>query len=187
MASMEAANPFLDVAVVPPATTAELVDHRARYAEVYALHHDRLVGLGFLLTGDRHRAEDAVAEAFARAWPHWRRGRVTDERAYLTRAVVNEVNSVGRRTGRDERYRATHRPAAPDATAGTDGTVDRVAIVAALAKLPKRQRAVVVLRFYDDLSEASTAALLGMRLGTVKSQTSRGLARLRQLLSEEDR
>jgi RNA polymerase sigma-70 factor (sigma-E family) len=159
---------------------------RARYGEVFEQHHGRLVRLGYLLAGDPDRAEEAVAEAFAKVWPHWQRGRVTDERAYLTRALVNEVSSSGRRLVRAERFRRVNRASAAEARGHDQSVADRSALVAALARLPHGQRAAVVLRFYDDLTEAATAEVLGLRVGTVKSQTSRALARLRVLLQEEE-
>lgn len=162
---------------------AQAVDARAGFAEVFDRQHGPLLRLALLLTGDPDRAEEAVAEAFAKVWPHWRRGRVGDVGAYLRRAVVNEVHSSGRRLGRQDRLVRSvvtgpwfdeHRP-------------ERGSMLAALATLPAGQRVVIVLRFYEDLSEAATAAALGLRIGTVKSQTSRGLARLRTLLSQEER
>jgi RNA polymerase sigma factor (sigma-70 family) len=70
---------------------------------------------------------------------------------------------------------------------GQDQAVERHDVLGALALLPARQRAVIVLRFYEDLTEVATAEALGMRLGTVKSQTSRGLLRLREILGEDAR
>lgn len=176
------ASPVDGEAAAAPA----LLDTRADFGVVFQAHQTRLLRLAYLLTGDRERAEDSVAEAFAKVWPHWQRGRVDDERSYLTRAVVNEVTSVGRRLTVATRLR--HRTATPAvALPGDDASAERLRLVSALAALPARQRAVIVLRFYDDLSEADTATVLGMRVGTVKSQTSRGLARLRTILQEEER
>jgi RNA polymerase sigma-70 factor (sigma-E family) len=176
---------------LPADVTAELLDQRARYAEVYEAHRRRLTGLALLLCGDRDRADDAVASAFAKAWPHWRKGRVTDDAGYLTRAVVNEVRSIGRRLVRADavldRLTIGRSPERAPATADIGpGVTDRLAVVDALQQLPLRQRAVIVLRYYEDLTEPATAAVLGMRVGTVKSQSFRGLERLRQLLAEGD-
>lgn len=133
-----------------------------------------LLRVALLLSGDPHRAEEAVAEAFARVWPLWGRGRVKDDAAYLRRAVVNEVHSSGRRLGRQDRAARRHTSsAAPDVPFDED-SVQRDVLLAALATLPKGQRAVIVLRFYDDLSEAATAAKLGMRIRTVKPQRPGG-------------
>ena len=175
----------LAVPLSAAATDLDRERARARYGQVFEQHHGRLVRLGYLLAGDADRAEEAVAEAFAKVWPHWQRGRVTDERSYLTRALVNEVSSSGRRLVRADRFRRTARVGV-EARGHDESVADRSALVAALAQLPHGQRAVVVLRFYDDLTEAATAEVLGLRVGTVKSQTSRALARLRILLQEDE-
>lgn len=177
------AVPLRAVGADPPADRANA---RAGYADVFTAHNDAMLRLAFLMTGDRDRSEEAVAEAFAKVWPHWRRGRVADDAAYLRRAVVNEVHSLGRRRGRDDRLVARTKVTAPLPWID-DHATDREAVLAALAALPSRQRAVIVLRFYEDLTEADTAVALGMRIGTVKSQTSRGLQKLRGLLTEEER
>jgi RNA polymerase sigma-70 factor (sigma-E family) len=175
-------------ATVPP-VPMPLSNRRARTRDGYTLVfrdlHEPLLRLGFLLCGDRHRAEEAVAEAFARSWPHWQHGRVTDEGAYLRRALVNELRSRARRRAVEDRDLARRRGELVIAAPAVDSIAERDRLLAALADLPARQRAVVVLRFYEDLSEADTAALLGMRKGTVKSQTNRGLERLRQILGED--
>lgn len=163
------------------------LDARAGFAAVFDRHQASLLRVALLLSGDPHRAEEAVAEAFAKVWPHWRRGRVKDDAAYLRRAVVNEVHSSGRRLGRQDRAARRHTSSAAPEVPFDEDSVQRDVLLAALATLPKGQRAVIVLRFYDDMSEAATAATLGMRIGTVKSQTSRGLSRLRVLLSQEER
>ena len=157
---------------------------RAAYAAVFREHRDAVLRVALLLSGDRHRAEEATAEAFARVWPQWRRGHVLEERAYLCRAVVNELRSRGRRRQLEAAV-ASRRSAAGATRSVEDDTVERSVVLAALARLPERQRAAVVLRYYEDLSEAQTAEALGMRLGTVKSQTARGLARLRELLAHD--
>jgi RNA polymerase sigma-70 factor (sigma-E family) len=157
---------------------------RAAYAAVFREHRDAVLRVALLLCGDRHRAEEATAEAFAKVWPHWRRGHVLEERAYLCRAVVNELRSRGRRRQLEAAV-ANRRAVVGAVRSVEDDTVERSVVLAALARLPERQRAAVVLRYYEDLSEAQTAEALGMRLGTVKSQTARGLARLRELLAHD--
>ena len=131
-----------------------------------------------LLTRDHHRAEDLVQTALARAWGSWDRVH-GDHEAYVRRILVNEFASswraqVERRAA--ERGPARGRPATAD---HGDAVTDRSTLVAALALLPRRQRAVVVLRFFHDYSEAMTADALGVTVGTVKSQTSKALATLR--------
>lgn len=143
------------------------------YRLVFDEHHVRLVNIAAALCGDRHRAEDAVAEAFARVYPKWRNGRVDDVGAYLRRAVLNEVYKGQRR--RDRRLRIVSRPAV--APASDDGLPIGLWLADALAALNRRQRSVLVLRFLDDRSEQQTADLLGIAVGTVKSASSRGPSR----------
>lgn len=175
------------VPVVGAAVAAPTAADREGYAAVFRDHHDAALRLAYLLSGDAHRAEEAVAEAFAKVWPHWRRGAVQDERAYLRRAVVNEVRSRGRRRSVEAREAERRKVTGDGGQTAQDQAVDRHGLLVALAQLPSRQRAVIVLRFYEDLTEAATAEALGMRVGTVKSQTFRGLARLRQILGEDAR
>ncbi|MEZ5097888.1 MAG: SigE family RNA polymerase sigma factor [Nocardioides sp.] len=136
----------------------------------------------YLLVGDHGLAEDLAQTALTRTYANWSRVRRLEAApGYARTAVVNAALSMFRkRSWRQERPSA-ELPERP----GTE--VDpslRPDLLAALAVLPARQRAVVVLRFYDDLSVAETAAALGCAEGTVKSQTSDALARLRTLLGE---
>lgn len=158
----------------------------SEFAAVFAAHHGEAVRLGYLLTGDRDRAEDAVAEAFVKVYRRWRRGGIDNPRAYLRRAVVNEVNSRFRRLALERREAARSWGDDRGARAADEQHADRDALMTALAQLPARQRTAVVLRYYNDLSEQDTAAAMGVALGTVKSSTARGLDRLRDLLGEED-
>jgi RNA polymerase sigma-70 factor (sigma-E family) len=145
-------------------------------------HHTGAVRLAYLLTGDRHAAEDAVADVWVKVHRRLQRGPVDDVGAYLRRAVVNQVNSRFRRLGLVRRE-AARRSGDDRGQRGFDEQVaDRDQVVAALAKLPPRTRAVVVLRYYQDLSVADTASALGISEGAVKSSTNRGLAALRQYL-----
>jgi RNA polymerase sigma-70 factor (sigma-E family) len=155
-----------------------------RYAAVYRAHLEPLLRFAWLLCGDRHQAEDVVAEAFARVFPQWRRGNVSEPYAYLRRAVVNEVTSRGRRRvleAREERRRSGSRRGAGRLD---ELVAERGVVVEALRRLPVRQRAVLVLRYYDDLTEREVADLLGLSVGTVKSHAARGLERLRAELEE---
>lgn len=154
---------------------------RRAFDAVWAEHHVAVHRLALHLVGDPGLAEDLVADAFARTWPRWRSGLVADPLAYLRRAVVNGANDRGRRlkVERLERRRVSgegrgDRPI-------DDAAADADQLLAALRTLPPRQRAVVALRFYDDLTEAAIADQLGMRPGTVKSSLSRALERLRLL------
>ncbi len=131
----------------------------------------------YLLTGDWGLAEDLVQTALARSWPAWRRIRHQDPEGYVRKVLVNTYSSWWRRKWRGE----VPTDVVPDrAVADLDGSIDaRPALAAALLRLPRRQRAVIVLRFHEDLTETSVAELLGISLGTVKSQTSKALATLR--------
>jgi RNA polymerase sigma factor (sigma-70 family) len=157
----------------------------ASYADVYREHHDAVLRVAWLISGDAHQAEEATAEAFARVWPHWQRGRVTDERAYLRRAAVNELRTRGRRRTAEAQLVGRRTWGVGFVGNAHDDAAQRHDLLAALARIPARQRAVLVLRFYEDLTEAATAEALGMRLGTVMSQAARGLARLRSILEDQ--
>lgn len=142
---------------------------------------DRLLGTALLLTGERGAAEDLLQDVLERlfvAWP-----RVHDPLAYARRSLAHGATSRWRRRARraEVTLSAADDPAVDDAS---QDAADRDQLLRALAQLPGRQRAVVVLRFLEDQSEAQTAATLGVSVGTVKSQTSRGLERLRLLLHE---
>src|ERR1700677_4091670 len=143
-----------------------------------------MVRLAYGLTGDLGHAEDVAQAAFARAYALWSRvARTGNPEAYVRRIVINENNSRFRRRRVTERLvDAVPEPAGPrsDTTADVaDALGDSEALMRALRRLGPRQRAVVVLRFWMDMSEAETAAALGCSVGTVKSQASRALAALR--------
>jgi RNA polymerase sigma-70 factor (sigma-E family) len=157
----------------------------AAYGVVYQDHARRLLQLAVLLCGNRQRAEDAVAETFAKVFPHWQRGRVAEPGRYLRRALVNEINSGGRRRLLEVREERRRSAAGRGRSEVDERAVDRDAVVRALRQLSPGHRTVLVLRYFEDLSEPEIAALLGLALGTVKSQTSRGLARLRALMEEQ--
>ena len=137
-----------------------------------------LVRLAFGLTGDRWAAEDIAQVTLARAYVAWRRVRRADDPdAYLRRILINASNR------RFRRHRVAELPGDLPETA-VEGPADlvgeRAALLAALRQLPARQRAVVVLRYWEDLSDAQIAAALGCSPGTVRSQLSRALAKLRE-------
>ena len=158
------------------ADTAATLGVAAR--EVFAafvLHRsDSLLRTAYLLTHDRHLAEDLLQTALAKAWPRWTKIDGNPE-AYVRKIIVNTYSTWWRRKWNGES--PTEDLPEPsmlesDASALTD-------IRTALGRLPKRQRAVVVLRFFEDLTEAETARVLDCSVGTVKSQTSKALAKLR--------
>ena len=139
-----------------------------------------LLRFAWMLTYDEGRAEDLLQTSLAKTWLHW--GRLHDDGeplAYVRRVMVNTSSAWWRRRWRAE----VPTDAVPD-SAGRDAygaSDDRDVLTRALAALPRRQRAVVVLRYYEGLSEAETADALGCSVGTVKSQAARGLARLREV------
>ncbi|TCO13486.1 RNA polymerase sigma-70 factor (sigma-E family) [Kribbella steppae] len=137
----------------------------------------RLLRTAVLLTGDRAAAEDLVQEMYERVYVRWRRIHSAPE-AYARKTLANLAANRWRSKGRKPEVALAdrHDPATPD---GTEGYAVRDELLTALQELPPRQRAVVVLRYYEDLTEAQTAEALGCSLGTVKSQTSRALDRLR--------
>jgi RNA polymerase sigma-70 factor (sigma-E family) len=140
----------------------------------------------WLLTGDWGLAEDLVQTALARSWPRWDRiNRRDAPEVYVRRVMVNTWISWSRRRWRSETASAEAEPPQAEAGAGEDiasGVVTRMALRDALATLTSRQRAVLVLRVYDDLPEAQVAQILNCSVGTVKSTQSRALARLRDEL-----
>jgi RNA polymerase sigma-70 factor (sigma-E family) len=158
----------------------------AEFDEIYRAHRDSLFRLGVLICGDPARSEDAVADAFVKVLPRWRGGAVELPGPYLRRAVVNGLIGGFRRLAREERH-IERRWGDSRADQGLDATVsDHESIRGALLQLPVAQRAVLVLRYYADLSEADTAQVLGISVGTVKSRASRAMVRLRELLAEDD-
>ena len=134
------------------------------------------VRLAYGLTGDAWQAEDVAQDAFARAYASWGRvSRAGDPQAYVRRIVINEY----RRRFRKQRVAEELPGVLPDAGTVPPGPEERSALLDALRSLGPRQRAVIVLRYWMDLSEAETAAALNCSRGTVKSQASRGLAALK--------
>lgn len=150
----------------------------------------RLRRTAYLMCGDWHRAEDAAQDALVKVYRRWNRiDRGASLVGYAHRAVVTAVLDQSRRPWRREHLDelgdiVEDVPALSD---GAEAIHDRAVVVEALAALPPGQRACVVLRHYADLSVEQTAAVLNVGTGAVKSQTSRGLARLRDLLAVPER
>jgi RNA polymerase sigma-70 factor (sigma-E family) len=141
-------------------------------------HGTTLVRLAGALTGDPGFSEEAAQSTLERVCVRWRR--LDDPLAYARQVVVNLCRDRGRGASRRERVGLpAAETAAPDSLSIRD---DRDELVRAIRCLPYRQRAVLVLRFWHDLTEQQTADALGIGVGTVKSQTSRAVQRLRQLL-----
>ena len=148
-----------------------------------------LYGYALIVTADPDIAEDLVADACLRALPHLRRGEVIDLRLYLRRSISNAAMSEFRRRQVERRHRH-HGPStlARDSPARGEQGVDlRLSMLPRLLELTPLQRAVVYLRYVADLPVEEVAELLSMSEGSVKSHSSRGRAKLRQILEEEDR
>ena len=157
-----------------------MADRDEALAELYQHHHGEAVRLAWALCRDASLAEELAQEAFVRLY--LRRRMLRDPAAapaYLRRTVVNLVYDHGRRAAHERGHRADPVAApAGDSAGGLD-------LLDALATLPERRRACIVLRYYLDLTETETAAALGVSVGTVKSQTHKALAQLRRHLTDE--
>jgi RNA polymerase sigma-70 factor (sigma-E family) len=152
------------------------------YAAVRRAHLRRTA---YLLTGDWDRAEDVVQDTLTKLFVHWRRAsRADDLDAYVRRMLVNAFLSERRRPWRRERSTDE----LPDTSYAdpSGGSDDRDELRRALVSLGPSQRAVIVLRYWDDLSVEQTADALGCSTGNVKSQSARGLAHLRAVLGRSD-
>jgi len=138
-----------------------------------------LLRFAFLLTGDRHLAEDLVQEVLAKSHRRWRRIEQLDQPdSYVRKAILNQYLSWRRRRS----YGETATAVVPDSAVHSDHAArlaDRDAMWTLLAGLPRQQRAVLVLRFYEDLADAQIAELIGCSVATVRAHASRALTRLR--------
>ncbi|MDI1463816.1 SigE family RNA polymerase sigma factor [Catellatospora sp. KI3] len=146
----------------------------------------RLSRVAYLLTGDHHNADDLVQNSLvklAAKWPSISRDGSPD--AYLRKIMYHEHISVWRRSRHlRAEFAVEHLPETPADEDMAARAVRRLLLGQALARLSRKQRAVIVLRYFEDLSEADTAAALSVSVGTVKSQTSYALAKLRELAPE---
>jgi RNA polymerase sigma-70 factor (sigma-E family) len=154
---------------------------------LYAAHWRRLVRLAVLFVHDQGVAEEVVQDCFVAMHSHWGRLRDPDRAlAYLRQSVVNRSRSHLRHQTVVRRHAAREAP--PRLVSGHDAADDgarRSAVLDAMRRLPRRQREVLALRYYLDLSEAEIAETLGISRGAVKSHASRGAAALRGLLADE--
>jgi len=149
---------------------------------LYEATYPDLVRLAYLLTWDHVVAEELAQETFARAWRSWHRVQSDGAVSYLRATVVNLARSSLRRRLLELKHRGEDR----SAVSGASSADERIDLARAIARLPPRRRACVVLRYYADLSEDETARLLGVSIGTVKSQTHRALRSLSELLAEDE-
>lgn len=151
----------------------------ADFEEFVAARRNALLRTAYLLTGDRHDAEDLVQSALIKVVPKW--ARIEDRpEPYVRKVLARE--SVNR--WRSRRWREVTTAVVPETM--YHDRIDRMALLEDLRRLSRRQRAVLVLRYFDDLTEAETAAALGISVGTVKSHTRDALARLRNQQTGEE-
>jgi RNA polymerase sigma-70 factor (sigma-E family) len=152
------------------------------FSEYVRANGGRLLRLAYLYTGNPATAQDVVQSVLCKAMLSWRRIAGDNPDAYLARSIFNERTSLWRRMGRREVLGGSlPERTVNDATAIADL---RHQLVRALAQLPARQRAAVVLRYLEDLPDEQTALVLGCTPATVRSHVARGLARLRPLLTD---
>jgi RNA polymerase sigma-70 factor (sigma-E family) len=156
----------------------------AEFDAFFRRHHRELARLAYTMTGSQEDADEVVGESLASAWEHWGRVQAADQPlAYVRKIVVNRSVDRVRRVIRERQGTLLLGPivrwfaSVPDVETAID-------LQAAVLALPAGRRACVVLRHVFDLSEAEVARTLGISLGTVKSQTSKGLAQLRVTLTE---
>ncbi|MGC9667918.1 SigE family RNA polymerase sigma factor [Planosporangium sp. 12N6] len=165
--------------MAPPASDLDV-----EFREFVAARSTALLRTAYLLSGDWGAAEDLLQVALTKTYLAWRRlGHIEAVEPYTRRVLVTTATSWWRRRWHGERpTEVLPERAEPD---GLDARLERDALWAQVKELPARQRAVLVLRFYEDLSEVDTATLLGVSVGTVKSQCSRALATLRKRMGEQ--
>jgi RNA polymerase sigma-70 factor (ECF subfamily) len=159
-------------------------DPERQFRDFVAARSTALLRTAYLLSGDWGAAEDLLQVSLTKTYLAWRRlDRIEAVEPYARRVLVNTATSWWRRRWHGERpTEVLPERAVSD---GLDARLERDALWAHVRELPARQRAVLVLRFYEDLSEMDTATLLGVSVGTVKSQCSRALATLRRRLGEQ--
>lgn len=158
----------------------------AAFRDFAATARPRLVRTAYLLCGDSHEAHDLVQVTLMRVHRRWRSIERTDlPQAYARQVLVNLAASFWRRRLRAPLVALTALGDGAQAPDPTAAFADRAELWEAVMALPPRTRAVLVLRYFEDLSEAETAAALQCSVGSVKSQASRGIARLRSVLTEQ--
>lgn len=153
-------------------------ENEQAFTAFVAARSRHLLQTAYLLSGDRHRAEDLLQTALTRAYLRWDRIAREDPEGYVRRTLTNaHIDWWRRKPWREESTADLPELPEPDPSSAYDV---RAAVLQSLACLSRRQRAVVVLRYYEDLSEAEIAATLGCSAGTVKSAASRAMAKLRE-------
>ncbi|MEV6282360.1 SigE family RNA polymerase sigma factor [Kribbella sp. NPDC051770] len=161
------------------------VSTRADFEAYVSARYGALLGLAYLLTQDRALAEDLVQSTLTRCWLSWHKVRAEDPTAYVRRVMVNTHTEWWRRRRGGREVPTDDLAAVAPPAYGAVQLVEHSDLMQALRRLPKRMCAAVVLRYFEDLSEAETADVLGCSIGTVKSQTHRALTKLRVDLTSQ--
>jgi len=161
-------------------------DSHPSFDAFVAARGSALLRHAYVLTGDGYLAEDLVQETLAHLYRRWDRvAATTSPEAYVKTSVTRQFLSWRRRRSSGERP-TDHVPESPSTYDGTDAVADDDVLWRLLARLPRKQRAILALRFYDDQSDLQIAEILGVSASTVRSQASRALATLRDQLSPSD-
>jgi RNA polymerase sigma-70 factor (sigma-E family) len=156
---------------------------KQRFHEFVVARTPALIRVAYLLTGDQHRAEDLLQTALTKTMVRWRTLQHGDPEAYVRRVLYHEQVSWWRRASRRRETTVHQLPDTPLADPTGDIAL-RLQMRQALLQLTPKQRTVLVLRYFEDLSETQVAAALGCSIGTVRSQTHRAITRLRSLAPE---
>jgi RNA polymerase sigma-70 factor (sigma-E family) len=184
--TLVATGAVVPAAFAAPATARLGWNADLAVTELYSVHYRTLVRLAALLVRDTPTAEEVVQDAFVAMHDAWQRLRDAENAlAYLRQAVVNRSRSVLRHRIVVDKNLVKAPPDMPSAEHGAMIQLERSAVIAALRRLPDRQREAIVLRYYADLSEAEIAAAMGISRGAVKSHTARGMTALRSALERE--
>ena len=158
------------------------IEREADFTAYVRARQRHFIRFAYLLTGDPYSAEDLVQSAFAKVYRKW--DSINDSPdAYVSRAIINEHHSWWRRTWRHREVTGSDLITYADPPAPADRYADED-LREHIRRLPTQQRAAIVLRYYEDLTEAQTAEILGISVGTVKSHTSRALSALRVTMKE---
>lgn len=181
MGMSEAVNGTVSDAVGEAADNVAEAITETTFEEFVGARSQALLRSAYLLTGDVGKAEDLLQTALAKTWRHWERANQSGHgEAYIRRVLYTTYASWWRRRWRGE-IPTEYLPETSDRADAYTQATERATLMRALAELPRGQRAVLALRYFEDRTEAETAKLLSVSVGTVKSQTSRALARLRSL------
>ena len=159
-------------------------DRDAQFMAFFEAEADALRRLATFLTGDAERGADLAQETLIRTYKHWHRVREEDPGPYARRILVNLIRSAHRRKLVERKHLTVVRDEPAHVARDTD---EWLRLARALKTLPPMRKATIVLRFYEDMSEADIAAVLDRPIGTIKSDIHRGLAKLRPLLETEER